>query len=244
MPRLPILCYHNVGQCHELSRFKLLYVDPTKFERQLQIIHRLGFRGVSIGDGLRHLNAGKCDRLIALTFDDGYADTLDRALPSLLKFGFTATCYLVHDCIGKYNHWDAEYLQERKSLMGQRQIECWLAGGMEIGSHSLSHPRLQGLSDDDAWREIMESRASLAALFGVRVDHFSYPYGGFTPGTVEMVKRAGYLSAVSMRPGIAVASDDRYRLPRIFVDGGQGWCKFLLKLLTPYQALRRRFAVG
>jgi peptidoglycan/xylan/chitin deacetylase (PgdA/CDA1 family) len=240
MSKIPILCYHNVEQSPGNSRFKLLYVSQAQFERQLWTIRRLGLRGVSMGEGLPHLGCNTKSKLVVLTFDDGYADTLTEALPLLQKYGFTATCYIVSDAIGTYNEWDAAYLSETKPLLSQQQIQHWLAAGMEIGSHSRSHPRLQELDDEAAWREIADSRNALHKAFGVSIDHFSYPFGRFASATTGLVKRAGYLSAVSLLPGVACAKDDRYRLPRIFVNGQRSWWKFLLQIGSPYEDLRRR----
>jgi peptidoglycan/xylan/chitin deacetylase (PgdA/CDA1 family) len=240
MPKIPILCYHNVGQSPPDSRFKLLYVSQAQFEKQLWTIRRLGLRGVSMGEGLRRLGGKAKSKLVVLTFDDGYADTLTQALPLLQQYGFTATCYLVSGAVGTYNQWDAEFLSENKPLLSDTQIRQWLAAGMEIGSHSRSHPKLQDLDDESASREIADSREDLRTAFGVPIEHFSYPFGRFADATVELVKRAGYRSAVSLLPGIACAKDDPYRLPRIFVNGERGWGKFLLQIASPYEDLHRR----
>jgi peptidoglycan/xylan/chitin deacetylase (PgdA/CDA1 family) len=109
-----------------------------------------------------------------------------------------------------------------------------------VGSHSLSHPRLHELPEDVAQHEIAESRAALRNMLGVPIEHFAYPFGAFTTEIIEWVRRAGYSSAVTVRPGVAQASDDRLRLPRILVNGERGLWKFLLHVATPYERLRRR----
>ena len=76
MSALPILCYHNVAFAPPTARFKLLYVSPDKFERQLWTLRRLGLRGVSAGEGVARLRNGTARGCVAFTFDDGYADTL------------------------------------------------------------------------------------------------------------------------------------------------------------------------
>ena len=230
MAKTPIFGYHNIGQSPRHSRFKLLYVDPEKFSRQLWTLRRLGLRGVSMSEGIRQLRSNTKGNLVILTFDDGYVDTLTQALPVLRKFGFTATCYVVSDAIGAHNRWDADQLQEVKPLMSHAHLQQWLAAGMEIGSHSRSHPRLHELDNEAADREIAGSRAQLCAQFGVPVEHFAYPYGSFKDDTVGLVKRAGYSSAVSVVAGVARPTDDPYRLPRMLVDGERGWCRFLLQL--------------
>jgi len=80
----------------------------------------------------------------------------------------------------------------------------------------------------------------LVRVAGVPIDHFAYPFGHFTADIVELVRRAGYSSAVTVVPGVARASDDRLRLPRILVNGERGLWRFLLQVATPYERLWRR----
>ncbi len=239
MSALPILCYHNVATAPKDAAFRLLYVDPDRFERQLWTLRRLGLRGVSTSEGIARLHNATSRGCVVFTFDDGYADTLTTAAPLLKRYGFGATCYVVSGAVGTYNHWDAEYLRERKPLMSREQLDQWLAAGMEVGSHSLSHQRLQELPQEAAGYEIAESRAVLRNMLGVPIEHFAYPFGHFTADIVELVRRAGYSSAVTVVPGAARASDDRLRLPRILVNGERGLWKFLLHVATPYERLRR-----
>jgi peptidoglycan/xylan/chitin deacetylase (PgdA/CDA1 family) len=150
MSALPILGYHNVAMASEDAPFKLLCVSPDSFERQLWTLQRLGLRGVSTSEGIVRLNNGTSSGCVVFTFDDGYADTLTVAAPLMKRYGFRATCYVVSGAVGTYNSWDAEFLRERKPLMSRDQLDQWLAAGMEVGSHSLSHQRLHELPQDVA----------------------------------------------------------------------------------------------
>jgi peptidoglycan/xylan/chitin deacetylase (PgdA/CDA1 family) len=161
------------------------------------------------------------------------------AAPLMKRYGFGATCYVVSGALGSYNRWDAEYLREKKSLMSRDQLDRWLAAGMEVGSHTISHQRLHELPQDEARYEIAESRTALRKMLGVSIEHFAYPFGQFTADVVELVRHAGYSSAMTVLPGVARASDDRLRLPRILVNGERGLWKFLLHVATPYERLRR-----
>jgi peptidoglycan/xylan/chitin deacetylase (PgdA/CDA1 family) len=240
MSALPILSYHNVAIAPKDAPFKLLYVNPDGFERQLWTLRRLGLRGVSTSEGIGRLSNGTSRGCVVFTFDDGYADTLTMAAPLLKRYGFGATCYVVSGAVGTYNRWDAEFLRERKPLMSRDQLDQWLAAGMEVGSHSLSHQRLHELPQDAARHEIAESRTALRNMLGVPIEHFAYPFGHFTADVVELVRHAGYSSAMTVLPGVARGSDDRLRLPRIFVNGERGLWKFLLQVATPYERLRWR----
>jgi peptidoglycan/xylan/chitin deacetylase (PgdA/CDA1 family) len=239
MPALPILCYHNVAVAPAEARYRLLYVGPDRFERQLWWLRRLGLRGVCMSEGLARLRQGSARGCVVFTFDDGYLDTLTAAAPLLRRYGFGATCYVVSGALGTYNSWDAEYLQERKPLMSSAQLGQWLAAGMEVGSHSCTHPRLPQLAPAVALEEIAASRGALHRLLGVAIEHFAYPFGNFTSDVIALVRRAGYRSAVTVVPGAARASDDPLQLPRILVDGERGLWRFLLHVATPYHALKR-----
>ena len=213
-------------------------MSPDKFERQLWTLRRLGLRGVSMSEGMTRLRNGTARGCVAFTFDDGYADTLTAAAPLMKRYGFGATCYVVSGALGSYNRWDAEYLRERKPLMSRDQLDQWLAAGMEVGSHSISHQRLHELPQDAAQYEIAESRTALRKMLGIPIEHFAYPFGQFTADIVELVRHAGYSSAMTVLPGVARASDDRLRLPRILVNGERGLWRFLLHVATPYERLR------
>lgn len=204
------------------------------FERQLWTLRRMGLRGVCAGEGLARLRNGTSRGCVVLTFDDGYADTLCAAAPLMKRYGYRATCYVVGSALGTYNRWDAQVLGEKKPLMSREQLDEWLAAGMEVGSHSWSHPHLHQLPPQAAWDEIAESRVALGNMLGVPIEHFAYPYGHYTPQTVELVRRAGYSSAVTVLPGVARSAQDCLLLPRILVNGEHGLWRFLLRLAASY----------
>jgi peptidoglycan/xylan/chitin deacetylase (PgdA/CDA1 family) len=202
------------------------------------VLQRLGLRGVSMSQGLPRLRDKVRSNLVILTFDDGYVDTLTQAAPLLARFGFGATCYLVSDRLGDCSRWDDTRTGERKSLMSTEQVSAWLAAGMEIASHSRTHPMLHLVPDSEAETEIRDSRSALQATFGTTIEHFAYPFGGFSSRTVELVRRAGYRSAATIHPGIASNRDDPHLLPRVLIDGTRGLGRFLLLVGTPYLDFR------
>jgi peptidoglycan/xylan/chitin deacetylase (PgdA/CDA1 family) len=236
--RLPILTYHNIGAAPAGARMPKLYVTQQAFARQCRVLRALGLRGVSMGEGLQALRAGR-NGVVVLTFDDGYVDNFTHALPVLQEFGFTATCYVVAGLIGSFNAWDIEYLGVRKSLMNVDQLRAWRAAGQEIGSHTLTHPRLTSLNESDLSRELCSSKAALEQMLGEPVPHFCYPYGDESESVRRAVAAAGYESAVSTRRGLATERDDLHALPRVSINGGKGLLRFALKVATPYANLRR-----
>ena len=238
--RIPVLAYHNVDHAPVGALLRKLYVTPTQFERQMWTLRRCGFRALSMSQGLPHLADEQPSKCVILTFDDGYLDNLREAAPILKKYGFSATCYVVSGRIGEHNRWDCDELNVKKPLMNRQQLDEWLACGMEIGSHTVSHPRLDQIEPAAAEQEIAQSRIALSGLFGVEIAHFCYPYGRFNAENVKAVHRAGYRSAVATSRGFARPGDDMFQLPRVSIHGDNGYMKFLLKVLTCYEDQRHR----
>jgi peptidoglycan/xylan/chitin deacetylase (PgdA/CDA1 family) len=237
--RLRILYYHNIAVAPPGAALAKLYVDPHDFARQMGCLKRLGLRGVSLSEGLWLLERGQSGPVVALTFDDGYADNLEHAAPTLREFGFGATCFVVSGCLGQHNVWDAEALRVRKPMMTASQMRAWVADGFEVGSHTRSHPRLDTLDDEFLEEEIAGSRADLERLLGVQPECFCYPYGALNPRVVRHVQAAGYRAAVTTERGLALAGDNRFLLPRVGVSGRRGLFKFALRATTPSGAWRR-----
>jgi peptidoglycan/xylan/chitin deacetylase (PgdA/CDA1 family) len=150
------------------------------------------------------------DRLVGITFDDGYANVLENAVPELLKHSFTATMFIVTERIGGTNEWDGE---PKWPLMSARQIAQTAALGMEIGSHSSTHTHLAGLSAGRLRAEITDSRRQLSELLGRPIHGFAYPYGNMDASARQAVRETGYEYACAV--GTPTASLGIMALPRI-----------------------------
>jgi peptidoglycan/xylan/chitin deacetylase (PgdA/CDA1 family) len=104
---------------------------------------------------------------------------------------------------------------------------------IEVGSHSLTHSNLAVLDMDQQKHEIFQSKIVFENLFGRCINSFSYPFGSFSPGTVDIVREAGFRSAVSVQQGIVHRQKDVFRLPRIPVQDmdGESFNKMLIELM-------------
>jgi peptidoglycan/xylan/chitin deacetylase (PgdA/CDA1 family) len=176
-------------------------------------------------------------RSVAITFDDGYQNNLDNALPILLKNGFTATCYAVSSLIGGTNLWDKGKVEE-KPLMTLENWRTWRDAGMDIGSHTRTHADLTGLSADEARNEITLSKRELEDAIGCEIRHFCYPYGLFTPPHSAITKESGFITATTTQRGRVVAGDDLYALRRILITRSTNVFQYLLKLISTYEDRR------
>lgn len=240
MQQYTVLTYHQIALAPAPpARFRSLYVAPASFVRQMRWLKGLGYQGVSMRNLMPYLRGEKKGKVVGLTFDDGYRNNLQYALPVLQACGFTATCYVMSQLLGKTNSWDIENGVEQADLMTADQIRQWVRGGMEIGAHTQTHCKLPELSDADAARQIGACRAELSAIVGEPVEHFCYPYGLYEERHAAMVRAAGYQTATTTRRGKVQVGADAFQLHRVPVVRSTYLPQFLLKLLTDYENSKR-----
>ena len=235
MKPVPILMYHNIAVAPKGVRLRGLYVSPRRFARQMALLHWLGYRGLSMSAALPYLRGEREGKVAVITLDDGYRDNLECALPVLLHYGYTATCYVVSAAIGTDNHWDAQQLGTHKPLMDLNELCRWRDAGMEIGAHSRHHPHLPELSESELDDEVAGSRRELEGLLAVPVTQFCYPYGAAGLREREAARRAGFAAAVTVQRGRAQPGGDLFGLPRVMVGGHHAPHVFPLQLLTTHE---------
>lgn len=89
---------------------------------------------------------------------------------------------------------------------------------IQIGSHTVTHPALPFLSTDEQLVEIAESKSQLEALIGKPVKGFSFPNGGYTRETMQLLQSCGYEFACSSFLDVVRKSTHRMMLPRLWPD--------------------------
>lgn len=237
---ISILMYHQVDVPPPSGTpMRGMVVSPQAFSRQMSMLKMLGYKGVSMRGLEPWLRGERDDRVVAITFDDGYLNNLQHALPVLQRNGFTATCYAVSNALGGWNQWDTGKGIPRKALMDKAHFKEWLAAGMDVGAHSRNHLDLVLQDDTTALDEIAGSKSELESALDVEVRHFCYPYGHFNETHRAMVERAGYASATTVQRARVLASDNVYALPRVLVAQATNWAQFLAKITTGYEDRHR-----
>jgi peptidoglycan/xylan/chitin deacetylase (PgdA/CDA1 family) len=203
-------------------------------------LRRFGYRCLSMRELMPYVTGERQGKVVGLTFDDGYRNVYQNALPVLREQDFTATNYFVARQLDGGNVWDYEKNIAHSDLMSQDELRDWAAAGMEVGSHTLDHPYLPKLSPELADYQIRQSRLELEQVLGSAVTAFCYPYGGETPELRAMVRRAGYTNATTTKGGLARSQDDVYGLPRVSVSRSTNIFRFLQKCLTRLEDKRRQ----
>jgi peptidoglycan/xylan/chitin deacetylase (PgdA/CDA1 family) len=235
---IPILVYHQIDKPPSRGTpLRGLVVAPHSFAWQMSMLKILGFRGHSMRDLEPYLAGEKQGRVVGITFDDGYQNNFDLALPILKRYGHTATCYAVSEQVGKTNHWD-DGLVATKSLMNRGQLLSWLDAGMDVGSHTCTHTDLTKLEDKEALKEIKFSKLSLEDSLGTQIRHFCYPYGRMQPIHAQMARDCGYVTATMMKRGRVHSDHNPWELSRVLIARATNPIQFFMKLMTRYEDRR------
>jgi peptidoglycan/xylan/chitin deacetylase (PgdA/CDA1 family) len=235
---LPILTYHKIDRRPAAAKWRSLYLSPRRFAQQMAELAAAGYRTGSLSDP--RPAEGNDRRKIVLTFDDGYANVAEHGMPVLRAHGFTAIQFIVAGQIGGTNTWDVAEDEVEAPLMDAGHIREWLAAGHEIGSHTISHPRLTRLSPAELREEIGASKRRLEDRFGIAIRHFCYPYGDCDQRVVEEVAHAGYETACThLKSGVNTAATPRLELRRIEARYPKRTAKLLLSRLWRWRPLLR-----
>ncbi|MER6092121.1 polysaccharide deacetylase family protein [Streptomyces bluensis] len=228
--------YHSVGDTTD-DPYRLT-VSPGRLARQLGWLRRRGLRGVSMADLLAARARGGGRNLVGLTFDDGYTDFVDLAVPLLRRHGFGATVFVLPGRLDGENAWDA--LGPRKRLLGEQGIRVAAATeGIEVGSHGLTHIDLTRADAETLRAEVADSRALLSELTGTDIQGFCYPYGYLDQRVLDAVRDAGYRYACAVDPG---PLNGVHALPRIHIGENDTSVRLFLK--HRLHRLRRRPVKG
>jgi peptidoglycan/xylan/chitin deacetylase (PgdA/CDA1 family) len=156
----------------------------------------------------------------AVTFDDGFKDCMEYALPVLREYRVPATFFIVAGRVGGTDAWMRVTSMPEERLMDWDDLKRLLEAGHVVGSHTLTHG---ALTED----EVLGSRALLEQKLGLPVRHFAYPRGEYSPEGVEFVRRAGYAGGWATQQGDAAPLTRR----RLSVSAAAGVLHFGKKML-------------
>src|SRR5262245_11979729 len=215
--------YHKVNPV----RGNPVTVSPSRFAEQMELLARLDYTVVGLDAVLDHFVDARPlpDNAVLITFDDGYRDNLEHALPVLESFGYPAVLFapigflddprpLPHE----------EHLAERGIVNGTlnwSELAELDRRGVRVESHGISHRPLASLDVDEAAREIAISKLRLEELLGRPVRAFAYVKGSeahFKPVHLSLLRQAGYDLGFTSVSGANADDADRFRLRRYNIE--------------------------
>ena len=222
---LRILFYHRVSDDRDE-----LAVDPKSFAQQMDYLATEAYRVVDVLSAIELVDSGEpLARTVALTFDDGFLDVAENALPILSERGFRATVF-VAPAVTEGRTSFSWYRKQPPLLTWDDIVELDRDGTLRFEAHSLTHPNLPMLDMTTAKGEIAGSKRELESRLGRVVQAFSYPSGLFGEREKHLVAEADFRIAVSCEPGVNDPSTDRFALRRRQVDARDSLLDFRAKL--------------
>lgn len=223
-----MLCYHAVSDDWPAA----LSVTPAALEHQLTRLVRAGWLGTTFTDAVAAPPRG---RVLAVTFDDGFASVAQRAAPILERLGLPGTVFVPVDWPGRdepmrwpgIDRWLGTPWERELLPMGWEDYAAMTARGWEIGSHTCSHPRLTELTDAALAHELSASRSECERRLGRPCRALAYPFGALDARVVAAASHAGYEAATGL-PG-SVVRPSRLAYPRVGVWHTDAPWRFRLK---------------
>lgn len=232
-----VLLYHRVNpfafaDLGPVSRE--LTVRPDDFAWQLRHLARRGFRPVTQGAFAAMIrgDAPADPRAVLITFDDGYEDNLLYAAPALRAAKAPALLFVATGFIGKQSGdlWPHGDAPGAGRFLTSAQVAEIAAAGVDIGSHTVSHPRMTTQDDPALTEELAASRRALEALTGQDVTSFAYPEGDLDARVEALVRQGGYALAFTTETGSTGTAANPTRLRRTEVSASDSRFVFALKL--------------
>jgi peptidoglycan/xylan/chitin deacetylase (PgdA/CDA1 family) len=200
---IPVLLYHAVAERPRrgLERWT---VRPSVFHEHLDVLVASEATSVTItalAQGMRGHRPLPA-RALGLTFDDGCASTWE-AVRELRRRGLQSTVFVISSAVGRPGWLSAEQVRALARF-----------ADVELGAHSVTHPRLDELDAARIAAEVRGSRSQLQALTDAEVTAFAYPHGAYDRRARRCVIDAGFLAAAAVKNALSHADDDPYAIAR------------------------------
>jgi peptidoglycan/xylan/chitin deacetylase (PgdA/CDA1 family) len=228
--------YHSVG-----NNSAFFSVRPQDFEWQMDYLKKNGYKALFLTNLVREVESGANlnSKNIILTFDDGYEDNFLNALPVLKRYNLKATIFLATDFIGK--ELGSQNNAPLKMLNWEQIFEMHKSGLIDFQPHTAGHVDLAKISPAEAEGEILQSRNLLEEKLGKKCDFFAYPWGRYDSKIMDILKRNGFKSAVTVKEGVVKNGDNLFELKRNSIDSSTTREQFMGKINYSVQIFRKIF---
>ena len=240
---VPVLMYHSIA-ASAAPRFARFAVAPREFAAQMEYLAAEGYHPMTALDLARSRGAADLPaRPVVLTFDDAYTDFESAVMPILHTHGFPATLYVPTAYVGGTASWLLDCNEDQRPILSWPAIGDIAAAGIEVASHSHSHPQLDRIPLPVVEDEVQRSRQILEDKLGIPIEGFAYPFGYWNRQVRSSVSAAGYTYACAVGELVVSGADDSWALPRVTVGAGTGTAG-LAKLLAGRSTPAARWSAG
>jgi peptidoglycan/xylan/chitin deacetylase (PgdA/CDA1 family) len=233
-----ILGYHRI--CDSPN---VLSVTPGDFRKQMEHISSSRVTPIRLDRALDLLGSEVEGRYVCVTFDDGYRDNLDNAVPVLRELGIPATIFVPTAVIDGEASYD--WFDKPPPALSWDEIQGLLEEGLvDVQPHSRTHRRLPSLPDEEARIEVAGAKRDLERHVPYQATSFCFPAGLYGARELALVREAGYRAGVTTDPGVNQGDTHLETLKRTLVywdDGIEGFELKFAGLLDEPPLLRGLF---
>jgi len=218
-----VLCYHIV----EAPAAPRMHITRDVFRQHLRYLEMTGYNVIPLQHLYEYVQGKRAalpKNAVVITIDDGWASTYTEIFPEMQKRKFPFTVFIYPKIIG-----------QTSNALSWKQIKEMSDAGVDIQSHSLSHPfltrrRHRSMGDEQyaEWiqKELKESKRVLEKNTGKKVQFLAYPYGDYDDKLVEQVEKAGYAAALTCDFGMVRKASDPMRMKRFVIDDRMDFAEF------------------
>ncbi|HEY4784802.1 MAG TPA: polysaccharide deacetylase family protein, partial [Bacteroidales bacterium] len=222
-----------------------IFVTRRNLEKHFRFFKLRGLTSITFKDYLEFASGNKPvsqfpRKPFILTFDDGYRDNFVNMLPLAQKYGLKGVLFLLGDFSVTANFWDAGEDKETNKLMTLEQKKAFVEAGWEIGAHTLSHPDLTKLSQEESNYEIATSKIRVEENLQSHVVSFAYPFGFYNDEIKDLVRNTGFEFGIATDTGGMTIEEDRFAVFRINIFPEENIFQLYKKTSTWYRAYYRR----
>ncbi|MBE2256755.1 MAG: polysaccharide deacetylase family protein [Ignavibacteria bacterium] len=228
---LPVLLYHKISQ----SENNELTVTNSEFENQIKYLKENSYNPITLTELIDNIYSDipLPENPVLITFDDGYKNNIEFALPVLKKYNFKASIFLPVSFIGKTNLWD----DGNEKLLNIEEIKNLHNDTFEFGLHSFSHKNFKNIPADEIKQDISECVSTLKNSGIKFTPAFAYPYGGRPKNKLTYNEMLNAFQdneiKISFRIGNRVNKlpiSNKFEIKRISISGYDNLVNFKTKL--------------
>lgn len=215
---VPVLMYHSISD-RASPRFRRWTVSPSSFAAQMEYLAEHGFSTLHAREYAECLrgDAPLPEKPVLVTFDDGYADFADVAVPIMKTYGATSTLFVTSAYIGTTSRWLVREGEAERPMLTWAQLEA-MDDTIELGAHGYSHRAMDTLPLSEALDDIGRGKDLLEASTGRSVTSLAFPHGYSTPRLRRRLAELGFTSAHGVVDAVSSTDDRRFAISRIIVD--------------------------
>ena len=217
--KIPILMYHSISN-YATTKFKQFTLSSKLFAEHMAYLHQHRYTPMTVTQFIAaqsQIGVKLPERPVILTFDDGFADFYEEALPVLRRYGFAASLYVATGFVNGTSRWLQHEGEANRPMLTWDQLREISANGIECGGHSHTHPQLDTLSPAEASREIVQSKRLLEDHLDQKVLSFAYPFGYHTANIRRQVQESGCTSACAVKHAMSSETTNRFALARLMI---------------------------